>query len=276
LAAGTATPHRIARTDWPIELEVARMILRGVVLSESRFSLEDERAGRHAADSHRTAAFIAREAVRNTEPAVIERIVPAPITLDAVIEWLKLEDVRKQVTAHLAEDLASVYAAARAEGLAAGRAEGLASASVQARSTLEALGSLVSRADLAFEAEVAELSTQCAEVVCTVLGKIAGAVLSTREAALGTVLEVLKRVKEDRDLVIRVSGHDLPAIQESTDEIERACAGRRFTLVADPRVEAGGCIVESSLGSLDGRFDVQLRALAETLRAAKSAGTESA
>jgi flagellar assembly protein FliH len=95
-----------------------------------------------------------------------------------------------------------------------------------------------------------------------------------REAALGTVLEVLKRVKDERELLIRVSEHDLPFLREAEQDIERACAGRQFTLVADSRVTAGGCIVESSLGSLDARFDVQLRALADTLRAAKSAAAE--
>jgi flagellar assembly protein FliH len=248
------------------------MILRGAVLSENRLSLEAMRAGLHG-DSHKNAAPPADLAA---EPAVVERIVPAPITFDAVVEWSKQGDSREQLALYLAEDLDSIRAAARTDGLAAGKAEGFANAKAESKSILEALESLVSRADLAFEAEATELSGLCAEVVCAALAKIAGPVLSMREAALGTVLEVLKRVKEERELVIRVSAHDLPALQESADEIETACAGRKFTLVADPRVDTGGCLVESALGSLDGRFDVQLRALAETLRAAKSVGAEPA
>ncbi len=100
--------------------------------------------------------------------------------------------------------------------------------------------------------------------------RFAGPVLSMREAALGTVLEVIKQVKDERELTLRVSAHDLPALLECREDIREACAGRRFTLVADPKVDAGGCIVESALGSIDGRFDVQLRGLCETLRAAKS------
>lgn len=246
------------------------MILRGAVLSENRLSLEATRAGRHD-DSHEKPA---PPAELTAKPAVVERIVPGRITFEAVLEWLKQDDSRERLALYLADDLASIRAAARTEGLAAGKAEGLANVKAQSKSILEALESLLSRADLAFEAEATELSGLCAEVVCAALAKIAGPVLSMREAALGTVLEVLKRVKEERDLVIRVSAHDLPALQESAEEIERACAGRKFTLVADPRVDTGGCLVESALGSLDGRFDVQLRALAETLRAAKSGGAE--
>jgi flagellar biosynthesis/type III secretory pathway protein FliH len=37
-------------------------------------------------------------------------------------------------------------------------------------------------------------------------------------------------------------------------------------------VETGGCIVESSLGSLDGRLEVQLAELTAVLRAARDPG----
>jgi flagellar biosynthesis/type III secretory pathway protein FliH len=251
------------------------MILRGAVLSDSRLALDSARAG-HLGDAPKKTASALDADAHAREPVIVERIVPAPITFDAVVEWMRQDDSRERLARHLADDVEAVRAAARAEGLAAGKAEGLVNAKAQSQSILEALEALVSRADLAFEAEVTELSALCAEVVCAALAKIAGPVLSMREAAVGTVLEVLKRVKEERDLVIRVSTQDLPALQESADEIEKACAGRKFNLVADPRVDAGGCLIESSLGSLDGRFDVQLRALAETLRAAKSAGAESA
>jgi flagellar biosynthesis/type III secretory pathway protein FliH len=50
--------------------------------------------------------------------------------------------------------------------------------------------------------------------------------------------------------------------------------GRKFEIVADSRVELGGCIVETNTGSLDGRFEVQLRELYETLRLAKLSARE--
>ena len=54
--------------------------------------------------------------------------------------------------------------------------------------------------------------------------------------------------------------------------IAASLPGRNFTLVPDGRVETGGCIVESSLGSLDGRLEVQLGELTAMLRAAKDPG----
>jgi flagellar assembly protein FliH len=260
------------------------MILRGAVLSDERLSLASnvQRTALDVLASSSTAlpleAARASDAARIAEPLVIERLVPAEVDFHAVVEWLKTGDARQQLVDYLAGDLEAVRSAAEIEGFAAGeaagKAAGAASAEAHMQAVLETLGSLTARAELAFQKEADDLASICADVVCAALGKIAGPVLSMREAALGTVLEVLKRVKDERELTIRVSVHDLPALEEQQEEIQKACAGRLFSLVADARVEAGGCIVESSLGTLDGRFDVQLRGLAETLRVAKSAASE--
>jgi flagellar assembly protein FliH len=87
-------------------------------------------------------------------------------------------------------------------------------------------------------------------------------------------MEVLGRVKEGRDLVVRVSPTDLPLLQPEEKRLRAAVPGRALTMVADARIELGGCIVESSLGTLDGRMDVQLRELYATLRAARAAQVE--
>jgi flagellar biosynthesis/type III secretory pathway protein FliH len=69
-----------------------------------------------------------------------------------------------------------------------------------------------------------------------------------------------------------VNPQDLPLLRTAEPGIAASLPGRNFTLVADARVEAGGCIVESKLGSLDGRLEVQLAGLVATLRAAKDPG----
>jgi len=39
-------------------------------------------------------------------------------------------------------------------------------------------------------------------------------------------------------------------------------------------VSAGGCLIESTLGTLDGRLEVQLAKVSDTLRAARAARLE--
>jgi len=219
-------------------------------------------------------AQAAPERAAVTAAVAAERSSPPPaapvLTHDAVVTWLQDKEARTRIAKLLADDVESLRAAARAEGYAAGKTEGLARAKEESDGVLNTLEAMAGKMEAALQAEIAELSDQCAEIVCAALAKIAGPVLSMREAAVGTVLEVLKQLKDGADLVIRVAPRDLPGLAEREAEIERACVGRKFSLVEDTRVEAGGCIVESSLGSLDGRFDVQLRALIDTLRAAKS------
>ena len=111
-------------------------------------------------------------------------------------------------------------------------------------------------------------------MVGAVFARLAGAVLSTPQATLAIVAEVLKKVREGRELTVRVNTSDLPLLQAQENALSAALPGRRITLAADSRVEAGGCIVETSLGSLDGRLEVQLRGLCETLKASKAARAE--
>jgi flagellar biosynthesis/type III secretory pathway protein FliH len=262
------------------------MILRGAVVSEKRFVLEELRqvaaprsagtltpAGAPSGALSRGAGEAGAALGGNSSVvASPPPAPPAPLTLDKVLAWLDdcAPSDRAQLVQRLAGDIENQRQAAREAGMAAGHAEGLANATKQTQTALETLATLAARAETVLAAESTAFAEQCADIVCATLTKIAGPALTTRAAALGAVLEVLKRVKEGDELVIRVSAADVPALREVEDQIARALGDRAFTLTSDPRIEAGGCIVESALGSLDGRFDVQLRAVSETLRAAKS------
>jgi flagellar assembly protein FliH len=89
------------------------------------------------------------------------------------------------------------------------------------------------------------------------------------------VTQVLQRLKDDQQVVVRVQPADLDTLTAAKPALSRALAGATLTLVADQRVELGGCIVESTLGNLDGRLEVQLSELYEILRTAKAEGRKS-
>jgi flagellar assembly protein FliH len=137
---------------------------------------------------------------------------------------------------------------------------------------VEALATLHEQAALAFEHECAQVQEACAEIVSEAFFKLAGTALVSPAAIVGVVGEVLKRVREARELRIHVNPQDLPLLRTAEAGIAASLPGRNFTLVADARVETGGCIVESSLGSLDGRLEVQLAELTAVLRSARDPG----
>lgn len=204
--------------------------------------------------------------------------VPAPLTFEQVAAWLAVQDgeTREACASLLSEELTAVHERARLSGYEAGEQRARAEASLEKERMLSTLANVVAAAESSFDQECAALAADCAEIVGEVLVKMAGVTLASREAILGTVMTVLSRMKDGREATIRVHADDLPILQLEEDQLAKLFGRSKFTLVADARVTIGGCIVETSAGSFDGRLDVQLREMYETLRSAKAAGRESA
>jgi flagellar assembly protein FliH len=260
------------------------MILRDVIITEQALTLGRVLQPEGLAPERSTLA-----ALLDSLPAVSSEIhagaddgphfpVPAPLTFEQVAAWLAVQDgeTRESCASLLSEELTAVHERARLSGYEAGQLRAKADAEQETERLLSALSALVSAAESALEHEREALAEDCADVVGEVLAKIAGSVLATREAIVGTVMTVLRRMKDDREATIRVHANDLPVLQVEQEKLAKLFGRSKFTLVADSRVTVGGCIVETSAGSLDGRLDVQLREMCETLRSAKVAGRESA
>jgi flagellar assembly protein FliH len=200
------------------------------------------------------------------------------LSFESVTAWLAVQDAETRLSCAqiLDTELTQVHEAAKAAGIEAGRAQGLEEIRKTADALFATLQSLTHSADSAYASEQAKLADSCVEIITEAFAKIAGTLLPAREATVQAVTQVLQRVKEGRELTVRVSPADLPTLHEEETQLAAAIPGRKFTLVADPRIELGGCMVDSKLGSLDGRLEVQLRELYETLRAAKSSSAERA
>jgi flagellar biosynthesis/type III secretory pathway protein FliH len=209
------------------------------------------------------------------EPAAVYEMRPEqpPLSSERVASWLVNQDgaTRTALAAVLGDDLAALREAAREEGHAQGHAEAMKEAREKVGGAVAALGALHEQASVAFDAECQQLQEACADIVAEAFFKLAGTALVSPAAIVGVVGEVLKRVREERELRIHVNPHDLALLRTAESGIAASLPGRKFTLVGDARVETGGCIVESSLGSLDGRLEVQLAELTAVLRAARDA-----
>lgn len=252
------------------------MILRDAVFSAERRHLGAQPAPAAAAASTPTPEpvnFLDVQEIRDEAASYVSQAPaePAPLSSDRVASWLVSQDgaTRTALAAVLSDELAAVRDAAHAEGYDRGHAEAMKEARDKVRGALAALETVHAAAESAFAAEISQLNEACADVVAEAFFKLAGRELATRTAIVGVVGEVLKRVREERELRIHVNPHDLPLLESAEAGIAASLPGRKFQLVADARVEAGGCIVESALGSLDGRLEVQLAGLCATLRDAR-------
>jgi flagellar assembly protein FliH len=212
-------------------------------------------------------------------PTTIPDIVvekESDLNFENVVAWLAVQDeqTRKACGSILATEINQIYEAAKVEGYEAGRTAGAAAAKTEIAAQLKILQELSEAAGSLYLTEQHQMQDVCADIVAEAIGKIAGNLLATEEAAVGAVQEVLNRVKESREITIRVARDDLQRLKSHELDLSNALSGRKFEIVADNRIQLGGCIVDSRLGSLDGRFEVQLRELYETLRLAKQSTQE--
>jgi flagellar biosynthesis/type III secretory pathway protein FliH len=250
------------------------MILRHAILDEHARQVHLPRSDSRQALAAR---IVDAEGAPGVE-AIEEPQVPVreTLTFEAVAAWLAVQDepTRSACASILSDELTRVHEIARTDGLALGESQGREAARQASQGVLAALGGVARAIEDELAQEQSKLADLCADIVAEAFAKIAGRTLSTRKAAVGAVTQVLGRVKEGRDLVVRVSPADLPLLQAEQTHLSAVVPGRALTLVADARIELGGCIVESNLGTLDGRMDGQLRELYATLRAARAARVE--
>jgi flagellar assembly protein FliH len=256
------------------------MIVRDVVLSsEPRPLRPTVRVAGDLADNQRRPTrdaprYLPPDAPVAAPPPPIPPDPPKPIlTAETASSWLTAQsaDIRTALAQSLATEVNTIREQGRAQGVELGRTQALQEIARRVESSLSTLAKAATAADEAFGLEAVALADSCADIVSEAFLKIAGEHLATREAVLGAVVEVIKRVKDSREVTVRVSSQDFPLLREYEAHIQQALGSRHSTLVADPRVSVGGCLVESDLGTLDGRLEVQLRELFETIRAAKAA-----
>ena len=112
----------------------------------------------------------------------------------------------------------------------------------------------------------------CFEVVCRVLGKSA----VQPEAIRAQLTEAMGALRGRQSVAVHLHPDDLQALQKEPGWTSNPIGGNDVRWVASPEVVLGGCIVESSEGGLDVRFETQLNALRDLLlqtrRAARSGG----
>lgn len=193
-----------------------------------------------------------------------------PATPTATAETVTYEEYKRRC----AEELAVLAEQARQQGfergLAEGREQGLAECTVH----LDALANLLASARAALDQAIDGIAEVGVEVVCEAVGKIVGQAAVERNGAFAIMREVIRRAKERSRLVVRVSPRDYEMLDGCRDRLIEGLSVGSVEIVADDRVRLGGCLLETPVGSLDGRLEVQIERLRETLIAATPASHE--
>jgi flagellar assembly protein FliH len=92
--------------------------------------------------------------------------------------------------------------------------------------------------------------------------------LEHREVLAATLTRALEHVVNQDQIVVRVHPDDVNHAAEIKEELGHARGDiQTLTVKGDTSVGRGGCLVESSLGTIDARIEAQLEELAQRFRA---------
>jgi type III secretion system HrpE/YscL family protein len=182
-------------------------------------------------------------------------VVPREV-YDATEEAKRIVDEAQARATELVGAARDEAASIREDAARAGRDESRA----QAAALLAEASAIRDRALRAAERETAEVAIAVAR---RILGE---EIALAPERVTALVGEVLARARRANDVTVTLHPDDAATLRSVQDTLlERAGRPARFTIVEDPSLTRGGCIVRTELGQLDARIEVQLEALASAL-----------
>jgi type III secretion protein L len=166
-----------------------------------------------------------------------------------------LETARQQ-----AEAIAAQAEKRRDETLEAGRALGYREGLAQWNAALERIQRAAETNSKAAEQQIIRLSMRVAEKI------IGEQVRLEPNTIVSIVCEALKSARRDRRLLLQVHPGQVEHVRQRLDAIRAACGDdREYRVLGNPKIESGGCIIESEIGTIDARIDVQLQVLEDLL-----------
>jgi len=157
------------------------------------------------------------------------------------------------------------------EGVLAGRAE----AQQQYANSIAGLERVVAMLGDSLDEGIEGLTEIGADVVFEAVVKIIGRSYIDRTGVLDVVKEVIRQAKDRSRLLIRVNPADYRDLMAERESLSEGLNVQHIEFAADDRVELSGCLLETPSGNLDGRLEVQLQQLRDTLMSARNRRTES-
>ena len=193
----------------------------------------------------------------------------AKLNSEQIVERARLEVERMVKDAEMR--VAEIEHEAYQKGYDAGREVGFKKGQAEVRRLIDRLGMIVGQAIDVREDIIAASEKQMVDMILTIARKvIKDEIVERKEIVLNNIREALKRIK-DRDRVdIRVNFSDLELTTSHKDELIKMMESlRKVNIYEDARIDRGGCIIETDVGSIDARISTQLKEIEEAIRNAE-------
>jgi flagellar assembly protein FliH len=211
-------------------------------------------------------------------PLAAERDAELRAALEAQIERLRETEMKGRAeNDELRSELEALRAAledlrrqAHDEGHRAGLAEGRAQAAVQFAHEIGRARQIADALAEAVRERLDQLEPAAVHIALEAACKFIGGRLASPDGVAAMVRGVLEAVADAEQATIRLSPEDLAVLTASGDA-PMPRQGAQWSLIADDRVGAGGCVVETATGIWDATPETRLKALLGALDAARQA-----
>lgn len=237
--------------------------------TEERIQKELDEAHERAKQIEEEGKAVAFNLIQESKEKAKREDEAARLNSDQIIERAKLEVERMVKEAEMR--VAEIEHEAYQKGYDAGREVGFKKGQAEVRRLIDRLGTIVGQAIDVREEIIAASEKQMVDMILMIARKvIKDEVVERKEVVLNNIRESLKRIK-DRDRVdIRVNFADLELTTAHKDELIKMMESlRKVNIYEDSRIDRGGCIIETDVGSIDARISTQLKEIEEAIRNAE-------
>lgn len=154
------------------------------------------------------------------------------------------------------------------EGLRRGRQEGYEAIRQQAGELFNRLSDLVTELTSLRQRILREAEIEMVELALAIAHKVIQREIHVdRSCIVDAIQAALQKTEHQERVVIRMNSADLQYLENACvamPELEKGCG--RINLEADDSVAAGGCVLETGCGEIDGRIEQRLQYLESALR----------
>jgi flagellar biosynthesis/type III secretory pathway protein FliH len=164
-----------------------------------------------------------------------------------------------------ASSLEALAQAARDRGLVAGFEAGRKEALTALEPALDAVHTAINEMQLAQEEFLLQAEQAAVDLALQLARKIVATTIEIdREAVLKVVTGALRRTTVREHLVLEVHPDDFELVRDSAEDLAGRVGGiHRIDVVAERRVDRGGCVVRTVEGEIDAGINQQLERAAE-------------
>jgi len=152
---------------------------------------------------------------------------------------------------------------AHAEGLKLGKEDGYKAGLEEFSSYMNEAKNLFTQLVREREQVLSGIEPELARLSISIAEKIIGSELDiNQDAVINIIRNAMSKIKSREEVTIKVSPDDLDYVRENKDVFARMVEGlKNLEIISDPRVDRGGCMIETNLGNADARITTQLSTL---------------